>query len=90
MDISINSQNQEWIRRKVESGEFKSADDLIAKARELLDQYHEDLRARMHEGLGQIERGEYAEYTDETLHEIFDDVSKRGREWLKSRNIAPS
>lgn len=90
MDFSINSQNQEWIKRKVESGEFNSADDLIARAREMLDEYHEDLRARVQEGLDQLERGEHTDYTDETLHELFDDVSKRGREWLKSRNISSS
>ena len=90
MDIFINDQNQEWIKQKVESGEFDSADEVLAKARELLDKYHDDLRAKVQEGLEQLERGEYTEYTDETLHELFDDVSRRGREWLQSRNISPS
>ena len=35
MDISINDQNQERIRRKVETGKYGSPDDVIAGALEL-------------------------------------------------------
>jgi len=63
---------------------------LLAMARELLDEYHEDLRARVRDGLDQLKRGESTEYTEETLHELFDDIDRRGREWLKSRNTPPA
>jgi putative addiction module CopG family antidote len=36
MNISISEHNQERIRRKVESGEFASADELLEKALEAL------------------------------------------------------
>ena len=38
MDISINEQNQEWIKRKIESGEFASADEVLEKALEALEE----------------------------------------------------
>jgi Arc/MetJ-type ribon-helix-helix transcriptional regulator len=90
MKISIDSQNQEWIKSKIESGEFSSADELLAKARELLDEYHEDLQSRVQEGLEQLERGDSTRYTDETLHQFFDDIDRRGRGWLNSHKPSPS
>ena len=52
MDIAINEQNQERIRRKVESGKYSSVDDVLANALALLDERDDDLEselADMHE-----------------------------------------
>ncbi|MSQ06881.1 MAG: hypothetical protein EXR54_05240 [Dehalococcoidia bacterium] len=68
---------------------------MIAKALELLDESDEaldrelaEVRAKVQKGIEQLERGEYTVYTDETLHGLFDDVSRRGRERRASRNPA--
>ena len=93
MDISINEHNREQIKRKVKSGQYSSPDDVINKALELLDEHDREVRqthANVQRGLGQLERGEYTEYTDESLHELFDGISERGRKWLESRDDKPS
>lgn len=84
--MAINEENQEHIRRILASGEFGSPDDVIAQALELLDEHKEelkrelaDMRAKVQEGIDQLARGEYTEYTEETLHELFEDVKRRGR-----------
>ena len=52
MDISISEQNQERIRRKVESGIYKSADDVVGTALGLLER----LDAWLEEGDEALER----------------------------------
>ena len=93
MDISINEQNSEWLRQKVESGKFASADEVLELARELFDERDEalakeleDVRRSIDIGIQQLSNGEYTEYTDETLHELFDDIRRRGRERLAAEN----
>ena len=53
------------------------------------DRKLEALRKDVQVGLDQLERGEYTEYTDENLHELFDRVSERGRQWLESQEFKP-
>jgi hypothetical protein len=62
---------------------------VIAKALELLDESDEalarelaEVRAKVQEGIEQLGRGKCVEYTDETLHELFEDVKRRGRQRL--------
>lgn len=64
MDIAISEQNQEHIRRKVESGIYSSADDVLASALALLDERDYDLeteladvRERVRAGLEQSKAG---------------------------------
>ena len=47
MDIAINEQNQERIRRKVESGKYSSVDDVLANALALLDERDDDLESAL-------------------------------------------
>lgn len=91
MDVSFNEHNLEHVKRKLESGRYSTPDDVLSKALALLNQHNEelareleDVRAKVQEGVEALENGDYTEYTDETLHELFDDVSKRGREWLST------
>ncbi|MCH7786392.1 MAG: type II toxin-antitoxin system ParD family antitoxin [Chloroflexi bacterium] len=47
MNISISEQHGEHIKRKVESGIYRSPDDVIAKALELLDEHDEELEREL-------------------------------------------
>ena len=39
------------------------------------------------EGVEALQNGDYVEYTDETLHELFDDIKRRGRErWASGKD----
>lgn len=39
-----------------------------------------EVYAMVQEGVEALKNGDYVEYTDETLHELFDDIKRRGRE----------
>lgn len=74
-------EREELITRKIESGLYHSRDDVIDTALRLLDErdrYIVELREKVQLGIDQIERGEYVEYTDETLHELFDEIEAEG------------
>jgi len=93
MNISINKNNGERIKRKVKSGQDSSPDDVINKALELLDEHDQELcetRASVQRAFDQLERGEHTEYTDESLHELSDGISERGRKWLELRDADSS
>jgi len=81
MGISISEENQEQINRKVESGKYRSPDDVIAKALELLNEHEDKLaqelvevRAKVQEGINQLARGEFVECTDETLGNLLEEI----------------
>ena len=93
MDISVNDQNQNHIKRKIDSGMYSTSDDVLAKALALLDEHDEglageleDVRRSIEVGTEQLRNDQYTEYTDETLHELFDKVKQRGRERLASES----
>ena len=46
-----------------------------------------EVHAMVLEGIKDIENGDYVEYTDDTLHELFEDVKHRGRErWASDKD----
>jgi Arc/MetJ-type ribon-helix-helix transcriptional regulator len=97
MDIAISEQHLEHIRQKVDSGSYPSSNAVIAKALALLDEHDESLaeelievHSKVREGVDALKSGDYSECTDETLHELFDDVRRRGRERRSSGNDSRS
>ena len=93
MDILINDQHQDHIKRKIESGMYRTPDDVLATALTLLDEHDEGLVRELEDvsrsvqiGTDQLRKGQYTVYTDETLHELFDGVKQRGRERLAPEN----
>ena len=92
MYISVRDQDVERIQQKVDSGLYPSADAVIAKALALLDEHDDELSAELsevrkmvQEGVDALKNGDYVEYTDENLHEFFEDIRRRGRERWASR-----
>ena len=89
MNISINQQNQELIRRKVESGNYGSPDEVLNTALRLLDERDkklDSLRRDVRLGLDQLERGEYFEYSDETLDQLFNELEAEAFRDLESQS----
>ena len=87
MEISIDQQHLDHIRRKVQSGIYQSPDAVMAKALGLLDEHDESLaeelsglRVEVQRGVEALRSGDYTEYTDEALGKLFDKVKNRGRE----------
>ena len=86
MEMSISEQHFEYIKKKVEAGQYPSSEAVIAKALDLLDQYDErmsrelaDVHVKVQEGVDALRDGDYTDYTDETLHGLFEDVKCHGR-----------
>lgn len=90
MNISVSKELAERIEHKVNSGYYPSADAVVDKALELLDKHDQDLHAFVQEGIDALENGDYVEYTDENLHELVEDVHRRGLERLKTRSESAS
>ena len=65
MDVSLTKELEEFVRRKIESGGYSSATEVISAGIRLLEQEDEfrdarlaPIRARVEEGIAQAERGE--------------------------------
>ena len=87
MEIAISDQNQERIRRKVESGAYSSADDVLAKALTLLDERDDDLdseltdmREKVRIGLEESKAGLAV-----PASEVFDGLRRRNAEIVRER-----
>ena len=85
MEISISEQQFDHIRKKVDAGQYPSIEAVVAKALDLLDQYDEtmskelnEIDTKVREGVNALRDGDYTDYTDETLDELFEDVRRRG------------
>jgi putative addiction module CopG family antidote len=79
MDISISEQHQDHIKRKVESGDYGSYDEVIGKALELLDERDQALAdelADMHE---KVRRSTKQSDSGQLIsaNEVFDELRKR-------------
>ncbi len=88
MNLPLNPDQQELIRQKVESGLYSSPDEVLSTALRLLDQYDhtlEELRKDVQEGVAQLDRGEYTEYTDETLQQFFEEIEAEGMKELEAQ-----
>lgn len=91
MDISLDEQHVEHLKRKVVSGAYSSLDAVVGTALALLDEHDQNLAAelagvhrKVQQGITALRSDACAEYTDETLPELFDDVSRRGRDRRRS------
>ena len=94
MKIDISSELAERIQRLVDCGNYQSIEIVLDKAVCLLEedklQYEKELakvRAMLKEAEDDVKLGNYVEYTDENLHEFFEDVIRRGRERAKRKAI---
>ena len=89
MDISINQYNQEWIRRKMESGLYPSSDDVISTALGLLERLDPDVERELADMRERVKRS--TEQADSgTLipgHVVFDEIRRRQAEMAQDKQI---
>lgn len=85
MNITLAPELEKLVRDKVERGEYDSADAFVGEAvQRLIDEQEEEntqrdeLRARIEAAEAEIDRGEYVEYDENTIHELAKDVHERG------------
>jgi len=86
INISLTPQLESRVRGMVSSGQYASVSEVVRTALRLLEHHEklreiqlQELREEVMAGVGQYERGEYSELTDETL----EDLKGRGRKRVK-------
>ena len=89
MNVSLTPRLEDFVKQKVASGLYNSASEVIREALRRLDEHDrvreiriEELRKQVAVGIAQLDRGEYTEYDEDSLKQMFEDVKIRGRERL--------
>ena len=87
MDIAISEQNQERIRRKVDSGMYSSADDVLVNALALLDEREDDLESELADMREKVRIGleESKVGLAVPASEVFDELRRRNVEIAHER-----
>ena len=77
MNISLTPELEEFVNRKVESGRYQSASEVVRDGLRLLverDELHqqklEQLRGEIAVGIAQAEQGRTAPFTQETIQRV--------------------
>ena len=80
---------EDFIRQELARGKYQSEADLVAEAVRLLRERErrlEELRKEIQPALEALDRGEYTEYDETSLRDMFEDVKARGRIRLAGRH----
>ena len=92
MNVSLTPMLEELVQRKVATGLYNSASEVIREALRLLQERDElrtmrlgTLRKEISVGLDQLERGEVSEYDDRSLNTLAADIKAKGRKRLAAR-----
>ena len=95
MNLSLTPQLEKRVRKKVASGMYSSASEVVREALRLLerrDRLHElrlrELRREIEIGAGQLEAGEYTELDRKGMSEFFGGVRRTGRQ-IRHEKRAP-
>ena len=85
MTITLTPELEKLVREKIAGGEYDSADALVGEAVHRLvdeekeeDTHRDEILARIQAAEAEIDRGNYREYDEETIHELAKDVHERG------------
>ena len=88
MDISISEELLERIQWRVNAGIYASADEVVERALDLLDECDVEIariRDLVQVGRDDLAAGRYTTYTEETLDNLVEDVRRRSLKKLESR-----
>jgi putative addiction module CopG family antidote len=85
VEVDLTPDHEAFIRLSVRNGRFKSPDDAVREAVDLLAKQERNVRDFVQEGLDELEAGNFEDFTDANLHELFDAVTRRGRERLAAQ-----
>jgi putative addiction module CopG family antidote len=85
MNITLTPELEQLVQTKVARGEYDSADTFVSEAvHRLIDEEnqedtgHGEIRVRIEAAEAEINRGEYVEYDETTIHDLAKDIHDRG------------
>ncbi len=85
MTITLTAELEKLVNEKIAGGEYDSADAFVGEAVQRLvdeekeeDAHRDEILARIQAADAEIDRGDYREYDEETIHELAKDVHERG------------
>ena len=85
MTITLTPELEKLVKEKIAGGEYDSADAFVGEAVQRLvdeekeeDTHRDEILARIQAAEAEIDRGDYREYDEETIHELAKDVHERG------------
>ena len=92
MNVSLTPTLEELVQRKVATGLYNSASEVVREALRLLEERDEmrkvrlaALRKEISVGLDQLERNEVSEYDDQSLNTLAPDIKAKGRKRLPAK-----
>ncbi len=95
MNIALTPELERLVRRRVRSGLYNSATEVVRESLRLLEQRDRmrqaqaaELRKEVARGLRQLETGRYTEYDDVSLAQRFKDIKAEGRRRLAKERQA--
>lgn len=95
MNVSLTPELEEFVAKKVSSGRYQTASEVVREGLRLLEERDrpkpsfmvsslEELQEKLREGIESLGRGEFVEFkNDEELHGFFDKLKAEGRHRLK-------
>lgn len=90
MNVSLTPRLEKLVQKKVASGMYNSASEVVREALRLLQQHDrlrelrmKELRKEIQIGVRQYERGEHESIEEHGLSDFFDGVRAAGREALR-------
>ena len=91
MQIELTPEQNDFIRRAVDDGRLKSAEEAVQQAFELWierERRRDEILAAVDAAEASLARGEGIVITKEAMRELAEDVKRRGRERLDARRKA--
>lgn len=80
MDTTLPPKIEKLIHERLQRGPYKNAAEVIEDAFDALAERenYQALRTELDHAVEQLERGDYTEYDENTLHELAEDIKTRG------------
>jgi antitoxin ParD1/3/4 len=85
MNVSLTPELEHLVNKKVKTGMYQTASEVIREGLRLLKERDDrlaQLRADIRAGFEAIERGEYEVYDERTTGSLAEDIKRRGRQRL--------
>jgi antitoxin ParD1/3/4 len=92
MNVSLTPELEKLVDRKVSSGMYQTASEVVREGLRLLaerDARLESLRRDIQAGFDAVDRGEYTEYDAKGIRQLMERVKTRGRQRLEAERTKP-